>query len=905
MKVRIASAGTGKTTSLVLRYLEHLATLPPHRIGVVTYTRLATAELRERIRHALLEIAAGNDYLDFEPTDHLRKFARKYAQQVLEAPIRTIHGFFADILRLAAPHLSIDPDFSVLDAGAAMALFHEAAQSVAYLQELEDPPIDKAEYLFGKRPQAEELTPTGTASKELHDFYAAALEEYLRRTGGRQLGPADIELMALRLTQLPKDFLRRIAARYPVLLVDEYQDTSPMQSEVFRTLERIGVQIEIVGDPKQSIYGFRDADPEGFRRAAREGELLEPLTTTRRHAVSLTGFLNTFTGTLSKEQQPPFTPEEAPAVTTARTDAPGSTTLLICRGANYEKLNELRNREADLLASHLKELVAEHGYSWSDVFVLTRSHSPAAQLARAFESWGIPYVLIGSRGLYALPEIRDLYHALAAALAPRKMRDSLAAFLLGPFCMLTTLEVDQIFAGDDPVAALESIKPEIAARLKTIRDWTTTLSPEESLIRLTREKILEGGVSYYDTLNKSQREHVDYVIARLRMAQTYQQVLYLLETLKAYDTEEGSFPTTTSDAVEIMTVHGAKGREAPVVAVFNTGSPFQHRAQPVYVEPFTGRYAIKGDDEFDQLKQKQAVRERLEEDRLLYVALSRARDHLIVSGSLSWPEGKNPYRWQGSWAHTLMQRVGQDVFDKVVIKTPAEIPARPAKARLDDGNSTGVAVDEALLEPVPLGPWPVYSPSALKAERYDPASEEEAVPRDPEASLFARIAGILTHEGIARSWHPDRDDLTEILQGEEVTHELPPERHQELKEQVEKHLRSYWALVANGDIIHPNNRNEDYVEYPIAYPLNGTVWEGVIDRVYRVGETWILEDYKTDSEVHPERYYSQLALYAKALNDSWGIEPVTRLVFLRKQTIVELGSEELRLGEEKLLSTTQ
>ncbi len=896
MKVRIASAGTGKTTSLVLRYLELLATYPPQRVGVVTYTRLATAELRDRIRGALEQIARSEPFLDFEAPGALQNHAERYARQVLEAPIRTIHGFFADLLRLAAPHLSLDPEFAVLDPGAAAALFHESAQTAAFLQGIERPPIAEAELLFSKRPLAGELMPTGEVSAELHRFYQAALEEYLKRTAGRQLGPADIELLALRLTSLPEDLLRRVAARYPVVLVDEAQDTSPLQSKVFATLEEMGVEIEIVGDPKQSIYGFRDADPEGFRRAAKSGEVLKPLTTSRRHSASIARLLNSFTTQLSGEDHPPFLPEEAPWVDTVRTGVAGSTSLLVIRGLNYEKLDQLRRAEANALAARLVELVERGGYRWSDVFVLTRSHGPTGLLKETFERWGIPYVVIGSRGLYALPEIRDLYHALAAALAPRKKRDSLAAFLTGPFAMLDTEAATRVLASDDPLARLEGVAPEVHERLLRIREWTTTLAPEDSLVRLTREPML-AGASYYDLLEPEQREHVDYVIARLRTAQTYPQVLYLLETLKAYDTEEGSFPTGAGDAVEIMTVHGAKGREAPIVAVFNAGAQFRHRSQPLYVEPFTGRYAVKGDEDYEELKKRQRERERHEEDRLLYVALSRARDHLLVTASLNWPEDKKPYRWEGTWVHTLLERIQhpRKAFDGVEVLTPDEVPA-PAKVPQTDEAHRRPEPDPRLLEALTPGPWPVYSPSALKSERRDTPDEAEAVPQDPETSLFARIVGILTHAGIALSWHPDHVDLEELLQGEEVTHEIPPERHGELAERVGAHLRTYWSLIEEGAIPAPDVRDEDFAEYPVAFPLGGTVWEGVIDRVYRVGKTWYLEDYKTDREVRPERYFAQLALYRKALAELWGIEPQARLVFLTAGRVITLSEEDLEWG---------
>ena len=896
MKARIASAGTGKTTSLVLRYLELLKTYPPHRIAVVTYTRMATAEIRERIRAALETIGRGERYLDFDPPNgNYASLAQRYAQQIPEAPIRTIHGFFDDLLRLAAPYLSLDPEHSVVEPGEAMALFHEGARSVAYVEDLADPPLEHAQELFAKQSLAPSLEPTGDKSKELYDFFQKALSEYLRRSAGRRLSPTDIEILALRLAKLPQEILIRLGARVPVVLVDEFQDTNPLQSSVFMLLEKLGVEIEIVGDPKQSIYGFRNADPDGFRRAAENGTLLPPLTTSRRHSASANRLLNAFTNALSKQKDPPFLPQEAPTVNTTRANTPGSTSLFVARGRNYERAAELRSSEANFLASQLKRLVEKEGYRWSDVFVLTRAHSASRLLAATFSRWNIPHVLIGSRGLYELFEIRDLYNALAAALAPHERLDSLAAFLTGPFAALEPATISRILESEDPLAALKTIEPTIHERLELIRHWTTTLEPRESLVKITREPIIEGR-SYFSLLDNEQREHVDYVLSKLSKAHSYQRALYLLETLRAYNTDEGSFPNSSGDAVEIMTVHAAKGREAPVVAVFNAGAPHNHRSQLVYVEPFTGRFAIKGDPDYESLKEAQKHRERLEEDRLLYVALSRARDHLIVTASLNWPEGKAPYRWKNTWAHTLMERIGEPerAFDVFEVLDPAKTPL-PASLRHTATTKPAEAVPE-LLAPLPTPPWPVLSPSALKKEKHFEPAHDEAVPNDPGNNLFARIAGILTHEGIARSWHPDEHDLEAILRGEELMNELAPDERDHMVAVVEQHLRSYWSLVEQGLVAAPDVRYEDYAEYPLVFPVAGTTWEGIIDRVYRVGNDWKLEDYKTDSEFHPERYLTQLALYFEALRKSWGIEPEVRLVYLNPARVYVLSQDEIEKG---------
>jgi ATP-dependent exoDNAse (exonuclease V) beta subunit len=97
-------------------------------------------------------------------------------------------------------------------------------------------------------------------------------------------------------------------------------------------------------------------------------------------------------------------------------------------------------------------------------------------------------------------------------------------------------------------------------------------------------------------------------------------------------------------------------------------------------------------------------------------------------------------------------------------------------------------------------------------------------------------------------------------------------------------LANYESLLGNG-IAHPNEREHDYPELPMALPLGETVWQGIIDRLYCANGQWYLEDYKTDQEIEPEKYYFQLAVYLKAIEEVRGVRPEVRLVFLREKQI--------------------
>jgi ATP-dependent exoDNAse (exonuclease V) beta subunit len=128
---------------------------------------------------------------------------------------------------------------------------------------------------------------------------------------------------------------------------------------------------------------------------------------------------------------------------------------------------------------------------------------------------------------------------------------------------------------------------------------------------------------------------------------------------------------------------------------------------------------------------------------------------------------------------------------------------------------------------------------------------------------------------------------------QEVAFPFSPEEREALLREVRLLLRRYRAMLG-GPLPPLEAREEDHAELPLVLPLGKTVWYGVLDRLYRVGGNWYLEDYKTDREVHPEVYRPQLALYREAVRRAWGVEAEARVVYLRSQEVHPFSPEELR-----------
>lgn len=897
MKVRVASAGTGKTTSLVLRYLELIGSgTPLRRVAGITFTRAAADELRQRVGQGIRELLRSGHYLDITLQEVHRPSFEEARRELDGATLTTIHGFMIETLRLNAPIIGLDPNFSVLGEWEAQALFEEELKSLIYLAERPEHALHSAiqqfphlealmSLLFSQRSLSERFAHDDhPANRQLQTIFEAAYKKYEVRLGNSLLPPSEVERRALRLISHPLA-IQRLQQRYPILLVDEYQDVNPLQGRYFEALERQGLTLEVVGDPKQSIYGFRHADVSVFRRALATGQELPPLTHTRRHAPIITRFLNQLTATLA-ENELGFSANEAPPVETRGAQERAQGRIELHWVAGDEPIANLREAEAAVLAAQLKTLHETRGYSYSDMAVLARSYAGLETVEQALVTAGLPYVLLQGRGYYDRTEIRDLYHALRAGLDADGI--SFAAFLRGPFAALPLAAVDAILKHPEPKAVLESRHPEIHARLQLI-DAQVRGTPLNALKFLIRNPFI-AGQRYVDFLDSRARENVDALLFTVAQ-QPPGDIELLLERLDllSRQADAGDVPQS-GEGVQLLTVHKSKGLEWPVVAVFDLGRMNYHPPQPLYVRPGTGMIDYQDGPEFEATRTLIKGREEAESYRLLYVAASRPRDVLIMTGSVKKerPDG---------WARALyLMNLGAD--SKLYQRADFVLQTHPYAP---------VTLNSTIPKPPPqeLAPYidtkfqgleypPVTSPSRYKQAHF---AEEKLPFSDPDEGERlpgrATTVGTLVHYAISQNWSASNPLHLENLRAQEVMFPFSPDEQTDILQEVATLLDNYEALLGQG-IPRLDTRSEDYPELPMALPVGNTVWQGIIDRLYCSEGEWYLEDYKTDQEVNPEQYHFQLAVYLKAIEAVRGITPAVQLIFLRDRQIIPLESALLK-----------
>lgn len=895
MKVRVASAGTGKTSSLVLRYLELIASgTPLRRIAGVTFTRKAADELRQRVGAAIHELLKHGSYLGglATLTEEVRPAFEEARLELDGATLTTIHGFLIEALRLVAPLLSLDPDFTVLGEWEATALFEEELKTVLFLAAEPGHGLNPARALLG--PEAEALLLKLFAQRSLTERFAAAADPrnqallklweaaYARfavRLGATLLPPGEVERRALVMVRSPR-LLARLASRYRLVLVDEFQDVNPLQGQVFEQLEAGGLAVEVVGDPKQSIYGFRNADVEVFRRALKRGTVLPPLKQTRRHARVLARFLNRLTETLAAGGLG-FGPDEAPEVSPAGPQADKQGRLELHWVVGEAGIADLRRQEARLLAERLQALHNAHGYDFNDMAVLARSYDGLRVLEEALLAAGLPYVLIQGRGYYDRLELRDLYHALRVGIDPQGV--SLGAWLRSPFAQLSLAEADAVLTADEPLEQLKA-HPAVYRRYEAIKAQVAGV-PLDALKFLIRDPFI-GGKRYVEFLDSRARENVDALLFTVA-GQPPGDLAILLDRLEllARQADAGDVPQS-GEGVKLLTVHQAKGLEWPVVGVFDLGRTTYHPPQSVILTPDDGFLHHKSSDGFAAAREASEARAEQESYRLFYVAASRARDVLVMTGSV---RGKPT-----GWAKALAAIVGPDTKpynrpDFVLQTHPyqrvAAVSAQPAT-----GNQLAPApyLDD-IFKPHPYPP--IFSPSRFKEAVHEPLpisdpDEGEALPGR------AATVGTLVHYAISQGWSAQNPVHIENLRAQEVMFPFTYDEQQEILHEVKELLTNYRSLLGTR-LPTVAERDEDYPELPMALPQGATVWQGIIDRLYRVSEQWTLEDYKTDQEVSPEQYYFQLAVYHRAIQAVRGVTPQVQLVFLRYKEIIRVPEEVL------------
>jgi len=497
-------------------------------------------------------------------------------------------------------------------------------------------------------------------------FHNALARYHARKEERHALDFDDLEACTLDLLRTNAEVCARWQEEAHALLVDEFQDTNGRQRDLVRLLNAGRGRLFIVGDAKQSIYRFRGADVEVFRqeRAAIEqhGLRCDMQRSYRSHAALLDALNPLLAGVLgdaadaSEPWREPFAALHAVRPTDPAALPPPFIEFHLAIGAKGDGSLE---RAADGLAMRLRALIGVSGASpaWENVAVLCRTARGFAAYEDAFERARIPYETVAGRGFLDRPEVRDLLNALQALADPT---DDLALYglLRSPAIGLSDTLLHHLRLPGDGAsgdAALDDTAPGALWRaLRSAPDEACRAAAAliEDLNRLVGRITVADQLKHF--IDRTGYRAILLAAGDGRGARNVSKLLLdaqrsasvstgafleLVRGLRKSGTREGEARADSHGAVQIMSVHQAKGLEFPIVVIGDAAVSASGRAAAVLLDPELGvvvNYAgEEGAPLVWKLAQRRAQRkEAAESERLLYVAATRAQDRLLLSGHI-------------------------------------------------------------------------------------------------------------------------------------------------------------------------------------------------------------------------------------------------------------------------------
>ena len=802
-----------------------------------------------------------------------------------------------------------------------------------------------------------------------------------RRLEG-QLEFHDLLVLARRLLRTSPAARRALHQRHTHLLLDEFQDTDPIQIELavliaasvagdhppeWHTADVGPGRLFFVGDPKQSIYRFRRADIELVLKArdrfGADDSWLR-LTTNFRTVPPILAWVNGIFGQLMADEvagkQPAYEPLDP-----HRAPSPGGDHRPLLLGGPHEKMRagELRELEAGDVArtiDHIRTdpadwpVLDEKTGEWrparlADVTVLLPTRTSLPYLRAALDSREIPYRLNTGTLVYDTQEVHDALAALRAVDDPTDEL-SLVTALRSPLyaCADTDLftfhhaggrwdlrrrEPPDGLAADHPV-------PAALAHLRTLWEQRWWLRPSALLDRLLVERAA-------------------FVLAfgEGRAAEVWGRLRFLTDQARAFEEAGGGglraflewadlqrsdsarahepiLPETDDDAVRVMTIHGAKGLEFPITVVSGmTTKPSGRRGGVSVVWNDEGTPEVRlrkdiGTANHDPRADLEAEMDVYEKLRLLYVACTRARDHLVVAAHHQqddrsyactvWKTAQEqPDTWRVLPAEDEDESAAMPATAAVTAPSPSDGPTTGSITTTvppDDDREAWLAAREALLTPQRRSRF--VSATTIAREAGIAALEEERDPDDPAGP------GGLTGDGdlavtprrrgragtaIGRAVHATLQ-FTDLAAPAGVEAQAT---RQAALEAVSEHAGTVAAMARSAlasDAVQLAAKAVSHKEIYVAAPVGDRVIEGYIDLLIETPEGLVIVDYKTDTvaseadvDAKLATYELQGAAYAVALEESTGLPVVDcRFIFCRPSEAIERRVADLAAAKDRV-----
>jgi ATP-dependent helicase/nuclease subunit A len=704
---------------------------------------------------------------------------------------------------------------------------------------------------------------------------------------------SDLEHFAIRLLEENIAVRDRVQSQFRQILMDEYQDTNGQQARLLSLLRGRG-NFYAVGDINQSIFGFRYATPEVFRKhrdsvraaALHHVELFENFRSREDILKAVHVVLDGADGIEHHELN-------------AGRDLPEKTLPCIeVTAATGETREEAERTEAGGIASRILELrntltlgSDSRPADFRDMAVLVRKTSIVGTLSEAFDRFGVQYQVTRQIGFFESREIRDLMHLLRAISNPRD-EVSLAVVLRSPLAGLSDEALMRLKgAGDNLGAAFEAnvtdLDPLDAERWQRFR---ANFVRWRSLVHYTSlDRLLAGAMAdcgYNWTPGTAAGNNIEKLLALARNAphdQSLAEFVHEIKLIREEDAREADAPFDDAlNAVRVITAHASKGLEFPIVFIPGMQTRMSNTIPAITFTTAGGlgakwRNPAGGETLGDWFREQNKIairdREEAESDRLLYVAMTRAEEHLVMSYALG-PKDKPQ-----NWAEPVCRVFG---MDSVQPDAPARIidAGFPAMVRAITRSPAALRVEQA----------GAFSTRIEEVPRPGATAQQDSNVTVTSLTLFADcprryyLARYLGWETINLTASSELGKQVHALLAGEV---VPAPEFEAL------HLAETFDRSDLGRRAKKSRRIEHELDF--MFTIDEMVVRGQIDLWMEERAGHVIVDYKTDDiaahevDARSKSYQLQLRFYAMAIEKLTGAMPSEAwLHFLRPDVAVRI-----------------
>jgi ATP-dependent helicase/nuclease subunit A len=930
-----APAGSGKTERLARRYISLLEDgSEVEKILAITFTEKAAAEMKDRI---LTIIQSENSDIFI-----------KIKEKIPLMRITTIHAFCRKLISRFALDIGLDPSLDVLDEHRSTQLW--SASVYEALRDEKDKPSVFFEYLAQKgikgwgilfrilneiharRPYSDFLTESSETkinSEEdvLLEIYEKCLRKYTnKKREVHAIDFNDMEILAYRAITTNPEWLNILYAfdeHTDHILVDEFQDTNSIQWKIIDKLTEewrsgLGAKraegktptVFLVGDEKQSIYMFRGANVAVFHEVKKrfrdwfgKDTIYQEPGDNYRSLPAIIRFTNTLFGQIMKESHDkPWRTKYAPF--TASREGSGKIELLLL---DYESdTRQTRNKEATLIAQKILSIVGSSDIypdavprkcRFSDVAILLRSRTHLPSFESALREHNIPYVVEGGMGFYAEPEVALLRELVSCVIDPSD-DFSLFEVLRSPLFGLKESALFNLlsFRREPLYEKLEKTKSALLVKSRELLDRYRSKISDRSISFVIEEFLSDTGnwkifheLQRHSNVKKFLRILDDYESQGLSHSEIKEN---LIRSKKSNEAKANVNPEGTN-AVKIMTIHGAKGRQFPFVILPSLDEALSPKSSPVFVDEIglKVQFAYEEDAVKRRKKEHFALRkekELEEEKRLFYVAVTRAMDHLFLSGALKRDNDRNTVV-NGRLAfieeaYSEAVSSGRAYNKDFNVIREEDIQSTPPSDGVILGDDIGKFFKgDDHTEPIDL---------TSESLRWLDVTEDIEI-RSTHGkdwmilgSIFHRLFEELSKNILA---FEDIDERIDRLLHNEPSLEGNIDNLRESMQKVFMRLENARHLR---EVILPSENA--FAELPFILQKDGKVYKGRIDRIIIKGSTAYIYDYKTfpvrDREISDlmEKYRFQMKIYGEAVNKLFSLKTRSFIFFTHRPLIMEV-----------------